>query len=350
VHYNASASVMDCPKALLTSPVVLLCLENFIERWVSACIHEAIELSINRPENPDISSRDVIDRDGVLEELGLRRESPPLIRNAISRILVLLGWAPRPGPHDTARPRSIEVVGALDPSEGQAIEVGSTRVTNVSQLNLPVVQTQDPLIAEPAEPDVITTAIDAVDEMLRSTTPPTTPGSGLDYDENDPRIRITSREGVVEMEVRLPLATRTELVDAVGPSSEHIATASRNRPRSSQDSPYHRVSRLSCEPAQMISEIVRSQLVRLAMLPIRMVTLRMVASYYLATQGRYVVTHRIVSPLGLSNNFSWSTIGIQFSRVALCGALELAIDLGLWGLHYCTITKLGTSLFEWGTL
>jgi hypothetical protein len=336
---------MDCLKAPLTSPVILLCLEHSIERWVSACIHEAIELSINRPENPDISSRDVIDRDGVLEELGLRRESPPLIRNAISRILVLLGWASRPGPHDTARPRSIEAVGALDPSEGQAIEVGSTRVTNVSQLNIPVVQTQDPLIA-----DVITIPIDVVDEMIRSTTPPTTPGSGRNYDENDPRIRITSREGVVEMEVRLPLATRTELVDAVGPSSEHIATVSRNRPRSSQDSPYHRVSRLSCEPAQMISEIVRSQLLRLVMLPIRMVTLRMVASHYLATQGRHVVTHRIVSPLGLSNNFSWSTIGIQFSRVALCGALELAIDLGLWGLHYCTITKLGTSLFGWGTL
>jgi hypothetical protein len=344
VHHNASVSVMDCLKALLTSPVVLLCLEHSIERWVSVCIYEAIESSINRPENPDISSRDVIDKEGVLEELGLRRKSPPSIRYAISSVLVLLGWAPRP--QDTNRSRSIEVVGTLDPSEGQTIEVGSTHITNVSQLNIPVVQTQDP----PVEPDVITIPVDAVEEMVRSTTPPTTPGSGLDYDENDPRIRITSREGVVEMEVRLPLATRTEVVDAFDPTSEHIATASRNRPRSSQVSPYHRVTQLSCRSAQMISEIVRTQLIGLVMVPIRMVTLRMVASHYLATQRRYAGTHRILSPLDLSNTFSWPRIGIQLSRVALCGALELAIDLSLWGLQYCAIKNSGTSLYRWGTL
>jgi hypothetical protein len=354
LHYDVTASPMDCLKAFLTSPVVLLCLEHFIERWISVCIHEAIESSIIRPDRPDILSRDVLDEGRMLTDLGLRRQSPSMVRKAISRMLILLGWAHRPDPQNADRRRAIESGDTLDPNEGQTVEVGSTRVANISRLDIPVVQTtHDQVIAEPLEPAVITIPIDAVEEMIRSTTPPSTPGSGLDHDENDPRIRITSREGVVEMEVRLPprvISTYTEVVEDRGHLSDYIATASQNQRGSSHNPSYHRVTQLSREPAQMISQIVRAQLVGLAMLPIRMVTLRTIASHYLATQGWYGGPHRIVSPLGLFNNFSWPTIGVQLSRVALCGALELAIDLGLWGLQYCAITKFGNDLFGWGTL
>jgi hypothetical protein len=351
LHYDVTASPMDCLKALLTSPVVLLCLEHFIERWISVCIHEAIETSIIRPENPDVQSQDVLDEGRMLTDLGLRRQSPSLVRKVISKMLILLGWSHRPDPHDATQQRAIGIGDILYSNQGQTMEVGSTRVTNISRLDVPVVQTHDQVVAEPLEPDVLTIPIDAVEEMIRFITPPTTPGSGLDHDENDPRIRITSREGVVEMEVRLPtrvISTHTEVVDAMGSSSDGIT--SRNGLRSSHNSLYHRVTQLSREPAQMISQIFRAQLVGLAMLPIKIVTLRMIASHYLATRVQHVGPHRIVIPLGLSNNFSWPTIGVQLSRVALCGALELATDLGLWGLQYCTITKFGKELFGWGTL
>ena len=348
LHYNASASPTDCLKALLTSPVVLLCLVHSIERWVSAYVYDAIESSIIRPDNPDILSRDVNQKDRVLTDLGLRKQSPPLIRNAINRMLVLFGWAPRPDVQETDRKQAIEFANTLDLSDGQTIEVGSTRVTNVSQLNIPVVQTEDQPVEGPLDSDVITIPIDAVEEMIRSTTPPTTPGLGLDHDENDPRIRITSREGVVQMEVRLPptiLSSHTEVFDA---TSDQVA--SRNGPRFSRDSPYHRVTQLSCEPAQMISAMVRAQLLGLAVLPIKMLTLRSIASHYLATQGRHAGPDRIVCPLPFFNTLSWQTIGIQLSRVALCGSLEVAIDLSLWGLQYVAITKFGESIFGWGTL
>jgi hypothetical protein len=341
---------MDCFEALLTSPVVLLSLEHYLERWIHVCIHEPISSSIIRPDKPDIPSREVIHKIRADTTRDLRQPSPPWIRHAINNMLALLGWAPRPGSDQN---RIIKSSGTSDPRDGQTIEVGSTQVTNVSQLDLPVVQTEDHPTTEPLEPDVITVPIDAVEEMIRATTPPTTPGAGLDHDENDPRIRITSRSGVIQMEVRLPprvLSTHTELVDALDPSSVQTATALRNEPRDSRNSPYHRVTQLSREPAQMLSKLVRTQVIGLAMLPIKMVTLRLIASHYLATQGRYAGLHRIVSPLGFSNNFSWRFVGTQLSRVALCGALEIAIDLGLWGLQYCTITKFGTSLFGWGTL
>lgn len=100
----------------------------------------------------------------------------------------------------------------------------------------------------------------------------------------------------------------------------------------------------------MISAMVRAQLVGLAMLPVRLVTLRMIASHYLASQGRLAGPLRIVSSLDLSSDLSWHDMSTQFSRVALCGGLEMTIDLGLWGLQYLAITKFGRRLFGWGAL
>ena len=344
--------MVDCIRAALTSPVVLLCLEHSIERWVYACVYEAVESSIIRPDKPDIASRDANGKDRALTVLGLRRESPRLIRTVIQKVLVMLGWASPLVPQSTGRQQTVELAPTLNPAEGQTIDIDGTRVTNATPLNLPVVQSQDLLVSEPMDAGVITIPMDAVEELMRSTTPPAS-ATGSEQDENDPRIRITSREGIVEMEVRLPprtLSTHTEVAEAFGASRDGRASEARSQARLSERAPYHRVTQLSCEPAQMISAMVRAQLVGLAMLPIRLVTLRMIASHYLASQGRLAGPLRIVKSLALSSDLSWQDMSTQLSRVALCGALEITIDLGLWGLQYLAITKFGQKLFGWGAL
>ncbi|CAN9371538.1 hypothetical protein CUC08_Gglean006408 [Alternaria sp. MG1] len=347
-----SSSITDCIGAVLTSPLVLLCAEHAIERWIYACVYEAVETAVVRPDKPDIPSRDANGKDRALTVLGLRRESPTLIRNAIHRLLAMLGWALPSSSPNTQQKRTIELATTAASNNGQTIEVGGTQVINATPLHLPVLQSQDQPVTEPLDADVITIPIDAFQDLIRSTTPPGSPTES-EQNENDPRIRITSREGIVEMEVRLPpriLSTHTRVAEASGSSRDDAAVEPRDRARSIDGHVYHRVSQLSCEPAQMISAMVRAQLVGLAMLPFRMVTLRMIASHHLVSQGEYAGSHRIVNPLELHGDMSWRNIGTQLSRVALCGALELAIDLSLWGMQYQAITKFGQSVFGWGTL
>ncbi|KAF1943409.1 hypothetical protein EJ02DRAFT_133062 [Clathrospora elynae] len=362
LHYDASASIIDCLKAALTSPVILLCIEHSLERCIFACVYEAVESSIIRPNNADVQSRDTNSKDHALTVLGLRRQSPPLVRDTVNRALTMLGWAQPLTAQRTESKRTIDSAETLDPNEGQTIEVGSTQITNVAQLDLPISQTQDQSMAELLGADVIPIPIDAIDEMIQPSTPrtPMNPGSDDDDDDDDendndnnPRIRITSREGIVEMEVRLPprvLSSHTELAEALGTSPNHRATASQNEAWSLENHSYHRVTQLSSEPAQMISAIVKAQIVGLVMLPIRMVTLRMVATHYLTTRGRHISSGRFVNPLDLSNTWAWHPIGIQLSRLALCGALELGVDLSLWGLQYLVVTGFGEGMFGWGTL
>lgn len=155
------------------------------------------------------------------------------------------------------------------------------------------------------------------------------------------------------MEVRLPpriLSTHTQVAEGSDPLQDDAAAESRNRARSMDGHGYHRVTQLSCEPAQMISAMVRAQLVGLVMLPLRMATLRAIASHFVARQEGHAGSYRIVGGLGLGEGVGWRNIGTQLSRVALCGALELTIDLGLWGLQYLAITKFGQSVFGWGAL
>ncbi|KAG9196672.1 hypothetical protein G6011_01793 [Alternaria panax] len=352
LQYNASNSITDCVGAVLTSPLVLLCAEHSLERWIYACIYEAVETAIIRPDKPDLPSRDANGKDRALTVLGLRRGSPPLIRNAIHKILAMLGWAPPSSSPNTQRTRSVELATTGTPNHGQTIQVGGTQVTNATPLHLPVLQPQHQPATEPLDADVITIPIDAFQDLVPSTTPPASPTES-EQNENDPRIRITSREGIVEMEVRLPpriLSTHTGVAEAPGSLRDDTIAEPRDPARSTDDHVYHRVTQLSCEPAQMISAMVKAQLVGLAMLPFRMVTLRMIASHHLARQGGYAGSTRIVSPLGLHSDMSWRNIGTQLSRVALCGALELAIDLGLWGLQYLAITKFGQTIFGWGAL
>lgn len=352
LHYDACSSGLDFFRAIVTSPVVLLCVEHSMERWIYACVYEAVESSIIRPDKPDTPHRDANGKDRALAVLGLRRQSPPLIRNAIQTVLAMLGWASPVTWPSTVQKQAIELAPTLDSRNDRTIDIGGTRVTNATPLNLPVVQTREESGSEPIDMGVINMQMDILEELMRSTTPPASTAES-EQDENDPRIRITSREGIVEMEVRLPprtLSTHTEVAEAFGSSRDHGAGDLSSAAHLADKKSYHRVTQLSCEPAQMISAMVRAQLVGLAMLPIRMVTLRTIASHYLASQGLHAGPHRSVSSLDFVNNFSWVGVGSLLSRIALCGALEMTIDLRLWEWQYLVITQLGQKVFGWGVL
>ncbi|KAF1845662.1 uncharacterized protein K460DRAFT_405905 [Cucurbitaria berberidis CBS 394.84] len=353
-QYDASASAVDFLKASLTSPVLLVCVEHFLERWVYAAIYEAVETSIIHPNHADMQSRDAGTKDRATAILGLRRQSPPLIRDSINRLLLVLGWGQPLGSEGTGREQANESAHTIDSAEGRMLDVGGTSVTNVTPLELAVAQTQALLSVESSDMERVAIPMDALEEMVRSTTPPATPPSptGLisDQEDNDPRIRITNREGIVEMEVRLPpriLSSHTEVADSFASLSNRRAIASRN---AGPNRRHHRVSQLSSEPAQMISAVVKAQMVGLALLPIRFVVLRLMASHYAASPAGYAGVRRSVERLPSVGDFSWRCIGMQISRIALCGALELSIDLGLWGLQYLAITQVGKSIFGWGTL
>ena len=340
---------------MLTSPVLLICAEHFLERWVYSTIYEAVESSVIRPDNADMQSRDAGTKDRATKILGLRRQSPPLIQNVVNRLLMGLGWGQPLALRSTERNQPYERAQTLASTQGRNLDLGGVQVTNVTPLELAAAQTPDQVISDTSTTEVLTIPIDTVHTMGRSTTPPVTPPSPTasiaDQEDNDPRIRITNREGIVEMEVRLPpriLSTRTEVADAFSVLPNLMA--SRNPASTPANRSYHRVTQLSSEPAQMISAVVKAQIVGLALLPLRVVVLRLVASHYLGRQAGNVGLERMVKPLPSIGDLSWRTVGIQISRVALCGALELSIDLGLWGLQYLAVTKVGKSLFGWGTL
>jgi hypothetical protein len=337
LYYDPSASLLDCAKAIVTSPVVAVCAGHLFERWVYATINEAVDASVICPDNPDIISPEASDKHRMITTLGLRRQSPPLVRRAMKNFMLLLGWG-------TSLPATAQPLSLV---EGQTIEMGSTTVTNVAPLDLAVTQTQSGDAAI-SDVDVLAMQTTAVDHAERPRTPVTPLASVLQFDDDDPRIRITSREGVVEMEVRLPphvLSSHTELIDAVAPSERQRDEAFARGGR-----PQHRVSQLSLESSEKISAIVKTQLTGLAVLPFKLVILRLVASHYLARSGGDINISRVVTPLPGFGELSWRSVGIQVSRLALCSVLQIAIDLGLWGVQYVICVKVGKGLFGYGTL
>lgn len=319
---------------MLTSPVLLVCADHFYERWVYAAIYEAVESSVIRPDSAHVESPETPRRDRTTNILGLQRQSPLFIRNTINKLLVAIGWG---------QPLMSESAGLTqrpNMSEGQAIDVNGTQITNMTRLELPLARTEG-LRAADISSNIVTIPIEAIDAMIRPNTPPT-PALEYEQEDNDPRIRITSREGIVEMEVRLPprvLSTHTEVDPAPGIDAELPGTR-----------PHHQVTQLSTEPSQMIGAIVKSQIVGLAVLPLKLVILRLIASHYLTRQGGVAGPLRTVMPLVGFWDLSWRTIGIHVSRTALCGALELSIDLTLWGLQYLAVTTMGKKFFGWGVL
>jgi hypothetical protein len=347
-YYDASASLVGCAKAVITSPAVIACAEHLFGRWVYAAINEAVDESIICPDNPDIVSPEAGDKHRLQTAMGLRRPSPPLVRKAIEWLMLALGWGTSTEPVESTSQVTLGHVQPLDLIEGQAIDVAGTTVTNVAPLELNVARPSDNHATEGSGANISTVQVEMTNDLER----PVTPGSPLasvpHYDDDDPRIRITNREGIVEMEVRLPphiLSTHTEVADALASVQVRSAEALTRPSR-----PNHRVSKLSLAPSDKISGIVKTQLVGLIVLPIRLVVLRMVASHYLASIGGNTGLSRVVIPLPRFGDLSWRSIGTQVSRLALCSALQISIDLGLWGVQYVLSVSIGKSLFGWGTL
>lgn len=348
IHHDvASGSAVSVVKAIFTSPMVMIIAEHFFERWIYSAIFEAIETFIIRPDNADIESPDAISKDRATSILGLQRRSPLLIRNAINRMLVLLGWA-EPSVLDEAERISLDSLSG----SGQSIEVAGAQVTDLTPVNIPVSRTDRPATAGANDdPQPVTIPADIAERPLRPATPPTPPAS--DNGDNDPRIRITSREGIVEMEVRLPprvISSHTEILDARPGSSSRHRVASQRNDRHAMNRRHHRVTQLSTEPSQMIGAIVKAQLVGLAVLPFKLVVLRLVASHYLASRDHSGSIPRFVEPFPSSSGMSLRSLGIGMSRVALCAAFELAIDLSLWSAQYLAVVTTGKKIFDWGTL
>ncbi|KAF9692606.1 hypothetical protein EKO04_009503 [Ascochyta lentis] len=343
IHHNASGSAMSAARAIVTSPMVLIIAEHFYERWIYSAIFEAVETFIIRPDNADIESPDAISKDRATSILGLHRKSPPLIRNAVHKLLVLLGWS------ESAASSKTEGGTLSEPtlSEMQNRETGGAQITSLIPLHVPVSRTDRPATDGVNENPSTVNAND----LTRPATPPTPTIS--DHDDNDPRIRITSREGIVEMEVRLParvISSHSEVLDTQATSARHNHVVSRAGRRQSASRPHHRVTQLSTEPSQMIGAIVKAQLVGLAVLPFKLVVLRLVASHYLANQRHHGAVPRFVEALSATSDVSLRAIGTGFSRLALCGALELAIDLSLWSVQYLAVTTVGKGFFGWGHL
>ena len=343
IHYNTSGTAVDVLMAALTSPVVMVIAEHFYTRWIYSAIFEAVESFIIRPDNADIESPDALSKDRATSILGLQRRSPPLVRSAINKLLVFLGWCePDAVPGTSLAPSVANAV--------QSVEVAGTQITDLAPIEIPVSRIERQT-TDGANESTVTVPIDFLDDLMRPTTPPTPTTS--DHDENDPRIRITSREGIVEMEVRLPprvISSYSEILDVQPTSSGHNHHASRNTHHRASPPSHHRVTQLSTEPSQMIGAIVKSQLVGWAVLPFNLVLLRLVASHYLASQKNHGVALRFVEPFPNLNDISLRSIGIGMSRVALCSALELAIDLSLWSVQYLAVTTVGKTVFDWGAL
>lgn len=343
VHYDASASVLDCIFALLSSPLVLLCAEHFAERWVYSCIHEAIQASVIRPENADLPSRQADDKEWVATMLG-RRQSPPMIRNLINRVMSCVGWG---------SPFNVDAHHVPLPSNGHRITVGRTQVANVRPLEIPTARDPGVFMAETVTADVATAHNSATNDTIRPATPPTPGLLAVDAADNDPRIRITSREGIVEMEVRLPprvLSTHTEVAEVAAFDAENRTAVFHEDLPKSGDQVSHRVTQLSTELALMVGAITEAQLIGLALLPLQMISCRLVATHYLARcEARGMLAHGF-RPLVDLKTLSWCGIGSHVSRVALCAALELAIDLGLWGVQYLVVANVGQGFFGWGSV
>jgi hypothetical protein len=348
VHYSASSSAANFFKATLTSPLVLLCAEHFYERWIYALLFEAVETFVLRPDNADIESPDASSRDRATAMLGMRRQSPPLIRNAVNKLLCFLGWG-----KPLAPPKAETNGSAGQPrGEGDDVGVGSSRVTSLARLDIPLARADSSAASGEDGENVISIPIEALDDFMRPTTPPTPTTS--DHDDNDPRIRITSREGIVEMEVRLPpriLSTHTQV--AGEGSRFHDGVAWHNGEGARAPRAFHRVTQLSTEPSQMIGAVVKAQLVGLAVLPFKLVVLRLVACHYQQAAGGAGGAggmRVVLGMIGGMDEWSWQSVGLQVSRVALCSALELAIDLSMWSVQYWAVARVGSSLFGWGRL
>ncbi|KAF2014706.1 hypothetical protein BU24DRAFT_463468 [Aaosphaeria arxii CBS 175.79] len=332
-------------RQVLLSPLLLVCLEHMLERRIYALVYEAIETGINRPTNPDLISADADAKERASELLGLRRRSPKWLRNVINKGLAAIGWAPA----SRTRTQSGNLYSSVQAYQDPDLqEVSRSRVvedTNGAEHEHPNV---------PASNSTMQGRMHSDQQYGGATST----GSDLGNDLNDPTIRITSRDSIVEMEVRFPaqvLSTHTEIAEdfplIAAQQSEVGVTREDSRTKKR-----HRVTQLSIEPAQMLGAICKAQIVAWTILPLKLVTLRSIAGHYLAsnmgngTSPSTMLQHHLpVASIGLTP-FDVHTTWALLSRVVLCAGLEFVIDISLWGLQWIAVTTVGKKYFGWGTL
>ncbi|KAF1965038.1 hypothetical protein BU23DRAFT_490949 [Bimuria novae-zelandiae CBS 107.79] len=355
VYYSALASPAEFFKALATSPFVFVCLENFFDRWVYAIITAPMEATIIRPTNPDLVSPEEGKRERDSSILGLRKKPPTFVHNAIARLFGLIGW----GNGNSSVYLHSSLVGSHTHGiqNGGSIEVGGSHVRNISRREIPAGSQNVPVSPEPEAPETITVPISSLSEALPSSPPASSPlsptASEASQNDADPRIRITTRGPLVEMEVRLPpqvLSSHTEIAGSGPPTPIQHNMVSAVPMRTSGVLPYHRVSQLSLEPSSMIGSICRAQITRLVSLPLKLVALRLVASHHLAGRAEHAGSRSVYNAFALPTDLRWKSVGVFVSRLALCSMLELALDLGLWVYEYWAVSWLGTRAFDWGAL
>ncbi|KAH7132115.1 hypothetical protein B0J11DRAFT_427786 [Dendryphion nanum] len=327
-EHQVMANKLHLLTALATSPVFLFCLEIMVIRLISPIVHDAIETSIICPNNPDMDSFDAI-RQRLRSQPDHQRKSPLVLRRIVNKFMGILGWSE---PKEVAGQR---IFGEDSIDAQEIIDVGDGRVVNTSRLAL-----------------ATRTNADQERDMQLPDSPTE---SNASEDANDPRIRITARGGVVEMEVQLPphtISSHTELIDLIpNDGYQALSTFSTGGTKA-----YHRVTQLSVGPAQRLSAIVEAHIVGWILLPLRLLTLHSIAAHYLA-DGHKDLHRPLITITSLFPNFPASTapwnlrsFGVLASRVALCGTLELAIDLSLWAFQWMAVSWIGRNGFGWGTL
>jgi hypothetical protein len=353
---------------LVTSPLLFDMLQSWVEYRVYTVISEAIDTSVLRPKHPDFLPHDSEVKDQAAGGTGMRQKSPAWIRNSLNKMLVLIGWG-EPLLVDAShharppRPESMSQLGESLPNDGmngqQVLEIGGRTVENLEPLNIPPVTSEAQILPFHLDDSTIVRPVTPSNHHDLASQHSPNASQSPSQDGNDPRIRIMSRGGIVEMEVRLPgqvISSHTEVAGDLAPTpNEHnVATPG---PAEGVVSPtYHRVTQLSTVPAQRIGLICKAQMVGWVMLPLKIITLRLVASHYLARHGETaalsnkVPVNWIPGPVANFRDLDLRSAGILISRFALCGALEVAIDLTLWGCQWVAITFVGKKHFSWGKL
>jgi len=333
-------------QAALLSPLLFVSLDHLLERWAYGMANEATQSTIIRPTNLGTAWAAGIVRNRT-GSLGLRRRRPQFVHDGIVKVLVAVGWG-RVGSSEedvtnrNAQPR--DGVGHGIP--GRGIDASMD----------PWGHSDGTAVAGNGESTEMTMAVQSLNDVLpppTPTSPPPSPtASQVSNNENDPRIRITSREGVVEMEVRLPPQVLSSHSEMAGSGRETVSQRGHVSPDGTRtaDVGRQRVTQLSLEASQMIGAICKNQFVMWATLPLKCVTLSLVASHYLHGRGGMHgggqgTLRRLLGP----GEVSWKSVGIQTLRIALCGTVELAISLGFWGCQYLVVTWMGTTKFGWGT-
>lgn len=349
------ASPTDLVKVVLTSPFVLVCVEHLFERWVYAIINAPIESTIIRPRNPDMISPEEGNKERTTAILGLRKNPPRFVRDTIVGFLRIIGWADADSSLDSQSVTNASYTQNLHHSD--TTDVDGRQISNLNILQPPVTL-QHSLVGPGTEPtETVTIPISSVSDVVPSSPPQSPPlsptASQTSYNDGDPRIRITTRGDLVEMEVRLPphvLSSHTEIAGS-GPSTPVPRDLASPTPiRSPGLLLYHRVTQLSSEPSSMLGSICKAQIVSLVSLPLKLITLRLVASHYLGTRQELAGPRGVIGMFAWPKELDWTSSGALVSRLALCGTLELAIDLAIWSCQYCAVSWLGTRVFDWGTL